>query len=264
MVLAGFRTVAMRILVTFAVEAEFAPWREARKFRVADSALDAYESMTGDAKICVVLTGIGCKRTWDITSISCWGEDRFDVCISSGLAGGLRPEYSTADVLVAGAIRDYKGRPPLACDPDLVKKAVSCGAKFVEAFYMSDRILVSKEEKQAVAHLGDAVDMESRIVVGRSMDKGLVERCVAIRAISDCANEALPLNLNQAVDDAGNISLKKVLKELAQQPLAMPSLIRFGVNSRKAAATLAILLERYISSLARTPAEERLQEVAGT
>src|SRR5260370_34313008 len=55
----------MRILVTFAVEAEFAPWRKLRKFdlmrlgpRGASEFTQLWETLIGDTCVSVYLTGI--------------------------------------------------------------------------------------------------------------------------------------------------------------------------------------------------------------
>lgn len=254
----------MQILVTFAVDAEFAPWRKLREFRLVDPILNAYETLEGDAKICVVLTGVRCEHAWDVTAISIWREHLFDVCISSGLAGGLKHNYRSGDVLVAGGIRDYKPQPLLPCDPDLVKKAAMCGAKLADAFYMSDRILVTADQKRMAAPLGDAVDMESRIVVDRCQDAAFAARCVAIRAISDTAQEDLPIDFNRTVTLVGSISLGKVMKELIHRPQALPALVRFGLQSRRAAESLARFLDRYVSALVGTVGRECLEEVSAT
>ena len=141
-------------------------------------------------------------------------------------------------------------------------QAVACGATRTQAFYMSNRILITTGEKQGAATLGDAVDMESRIVVGRGADKAFARRCVAIRAISDAAQEDLPVDFNEAITPRGDISLKKVFRELARHPQVLASLVRFGVRSRRAAESLALFLDRYVLALARAKQMERSTGVA--
>ena len=90
----------MRILVTFAVEAEFAPWRKLREFRKLDSTdSDCFSSRIGDGELTVLLTGMGCKRAWVQATKVIWGGD-VDVCISTGLAGALRPGHTVGETLV--------------------------------------------------------------------------------------------------------------------------------------------------------------------
>lgn len=240
----------MRILVTFAVEAEFAPWRRRHEWIVTDALLDAYEATIGRTKVFVVLTGVGSGHAWDITAITHWGEQPFDVIVSSGLAGALRQEHKPGEVLVARAIRDSKPQKPLPCDEGLVQLAEASGAKVVEAFYTSERILVRAEEKRKVSDLADAVEMESRQVVGQGRLPGWRgSRCVAIRAISDGVDEDLPLDFNKVLDLRGDVNTRQIIAEVARRPQVLPSLARFGWQSRRAAGALAVFLDRYIAAL---------------
>ena len=88
----------MKVLVTFAVDDEFAPWRKLRKFQRIEEEKDveAYRSSAGGLEICALLTGIGGKKAWVNATRIIWGGD-VDFCISSGLAGGLRAEHLVGD-----------------------------------------------------------------------------------------------------------------------------------------------------------------------
>jgi adenosylhomocysteine nucleosidase len=240
----------MRILVTFAVEAEFAPWRRLhRDWTVKDHVLHAYELWRKDTSLCVILTGMGCERAWDVNAISIWGSD-FDVCISSGLAGALNPELRCGDVVVAEAICDHKGQKPLICDPDLAELAVQQGAKRVAAFYTNDRILVTANEKKRARQFGDVVEMESRRVVGTTgHGLGWGARSLAIRAISDEAAENLPVDFNAMVTHSGDVDTRKLLLHTARNPKSLPALISFGRRSHLAARKLVEFLEEYVISL---------------
>ena len=96
----------MKILVTFALDNEFAPWRELRKFRAADwGSVDGFAAEIAGAEVGVVLTGVGPKPAARKISSLLRGEvDSFGCCISSGLAGGLRPEYKIGQILAARAV----------------------------------------------------------------------------------------------------------------------------------------------------------------
>src|SRR5579885_3355831 len=85
----------MFVLVTFAVDAEFAPWREIRKFRKVklnekhwSGGADVYETQVGDCCVWVSLTGMGIKSL-DFKSATCLRSAGIDAIISSGLCGGL-------------------------------------------------------------------------------------------------------------------------------------------------------------------------------
>src|SRR5207244_938695 len=89
----------MRVLVTFAVEAEFAPWRKLRGFeKMTKGKAQFFRARIGASEVNVLLTGVGGKNAWlQATKVICDGE--VDFCISSGLAGALRPEYHLGGVL---------------------------------------------------------------------------------------------------------------------------------------------------------------------
>src|SRR2546429_8452304 len=91
----------MRVLVTFAVEAEFAPWRKLRGFeKMTKGKAQFFRARIGASEVNVLLTGVGGKNAWvQATKVICDGE--VDFCISSGLAGALRPEYHLGDGLGA-------------------------------------------------------------------------------------------------------------------------------------------------------------------
>jgi nucleoside phosphorylase len=240
----------MRVLVTFAIENEFAPWRRMHKWSVTDAVLEAYETTVGNTKVFVVLTGVGSEHAWDSTAITHWGEHPFDVIVSSGLAGALRAEHKVGEVLVARAICDFKPQKPLQCDKELVQLAGMCGAKIVQAFYTSDQIMIRAEEKRKLADLADAVEMESRRVVGQGHMPGWRDsRCVAIRAISDEVEENLPLDFNKVLDFRGDVKPRLIMAEVIRRPQILPSLVRFGWRSLRAAKSLAIFLDRYIMEL---------------
>src|ERR1700753_4004980 len=78
----------MFVLVTFAVDAEFAPWREIRRFRKVklnerhwSGGADVYETQVGDCCVWVSLTGIGIK-SFDFKSALCLRSAGLDAIIS--------------------------------------------------------------------------------------------------------------------------------------------------------------------------------------
>src|SRR5882724_9815037 len=91
----------MKVLVTFAVEAEFAPWRRLRRFRrSARTGVSSYEATLAETKIEVVLTGIGkaaCEGAF--IAIGFLEGREPDFVISSGLAGALRSGLSPGDLV---------------------------------------------------------------------------------------------------------------------------------------------------------------------
>ncbi|HVH60388.1 MAG TPA: hypothetical protein VM709_08640 [Candidatus Sulfotelmatobacter sp.] len=237
----------MRILLTFAVAAEFAPWRKRRGFeKIAKGKAQFFRARIGDSEVNVLLTGVGGKNAWLEATKAIWG-GAVDICISSGLAGALRPEYHLGDVLAARAVQ-AAGRKQVAADRQLVRLAQEHGALAVDSFYSADHVIGLASEKRELASLADAVEMESREVLYEVAAFGA--RGVAIRGISDRADQNLPLDFNRVVTSTGEVSIPRVLGEMVRHPSSTAGLIRFANQSRVAAEKLAAFLDRYVEAVA--------------
>ena len=258
----------MRILVTFAVEAEFAPWRAGRKF-VPQSAkgLKLWKSAIGNSEIFVVLTGIG-NNSANVLELllRVAGSDRhFDVCVSSGLAGALRPDFKLSDIVVGKVLKSSVihadlGRDRLETDKQLVELAVAHGAKTAEAFCTVQKVLTTAQQKSVLATKADVVEMESFDVVKEGYAWGA--RGVAIRAISDRADEDLPIDFNRTISSNNQVSVSRVFAEVVRNPGTLGPLIRFGKQSRNAAEALARFLEVYLLELVEVVATQDSLKVA--
>lgn len=238
----------MRILLTFAVAAEFAPWRKRRGFeKIAKGKAQFFRARIGDSEVNVLLTGVGGKNAWLEATKAIWGGE-VDICISSGLAGALRPEYHLGDVLAARAVQAAGRKQVVAADRQLVRLAQEHGALAVDSFYSADHVIGLASEKRELASLADAVEMESREVLYEVAAFGA--RGVAIRGISDRADQNLPLDFNRVVTSTGEVSIPRVLGEMVRHPSSTAGLIRFANQSRVAAEKLAAFLDRYVEAVA--------------
>src|ERR1700728_4429319 len=127
----------MKVLITFALANEFAPWRKLRRFeRVSVDASDrTYAASVGECEVRVVLTGAG--RFAVQRSLAHAFDGSPDLCIASGLCGGLKPAYAPGDVLAARTVADVAGVRLIHSDQEMVRRARSAGAKLVEKFLVS-------------------------------------------------------------------------------------------------------------------------------
>ena len=241
----------MKVLVTFALENEFAPWCKLRNFaRVAAGNRDqTFTARVGSADVRVVLTGAGRFAAERVIPQAL--EVRPDVCIASGLSGGLKQDYRPGDILVARAAADARGARWVLGDPELVTHADASGARVVEKFLVSERVVSRVEEKEALASFGDAVDMESIYVLSAAAHRGI--RAVAIRAISDAADSNLPLDFDRVFDKRGAVSMTKVIGQVLRRPHRIAGLMRLAHESQRAAAALADFLDAYVQSIAEDP-----------
>jgi adenosylhomocysteine nucleosidase len=245
----------MRVLVTFAVDAEFAPWRKLRQFdRMEADGCPAFSTTIDGMRLDVLLTGIGGRKAWIKATKIIWNGDT-EICISSGLAGGLREEHRPEEVFVARNVHPSSWKTVVHSAADLVDIAAISGAKIVGDLYSADRVVLLSSDKRELGKVADAVDMESGDVLHEAAAFGA--KVVAVRAISDSVEENLPLDFNRVTTDTGDVSMPRILGEVAQSPASIPALIRFGKQSRRAAEKLAFVLEKIVTQLATTQASDK-------
>ena len=260
----------MRILVTFAIENEFAPWRDRRGFRaepqpkpeivgseIADVKIEppeTYSAEIGGVRVQVVLTGAGPKPAASAISQAIQAApDHIDFCISSGLAGALRPQYRIGQVLAArevrsGSIESAQRGDTLPSSEALLSFASECGATPVEKFHTAGRVIGRAAEKKHLGETADAVEMESYVVLGEARRRGVP--AIAVRAISDSADEDMPFDMTGVFTEEGRISMPLVLAQMAKHPQAIPAVMKLGQSAKTAATELAEFLDRYIEKLA--------------
>jgi len=245
----------LKILVTFALENEFAPWRSMHNFHDATWG-NANVSITeiSGADIAVLLTGAGPRAAREAISRIVWSESgNLEYCISAGLAGALRSEYSIAQVLAGeevvseGARDDDGANSVVASSASLISFAAECGATVVGKFYSAERAISRADEKKHLGNAYEAVEMESFEILSAASASGVP--AAAIRSISDLAGEDLPLDMNEVFSDEGQVSIPRVIGQVARHPQSLPGLIRLGQQSKLAAESLAKFLDRYIAKL---------------
>ncbi len=242
----------MRILVTFAIKAEFSQtcsrhpfvpyefenWEKRREF-------DLFKANVGSDEVTVLLTGIGSENA--VNAMSTIPIDMHDVCISAGLAGSLDARLHPGDVVVGRASETLDQALKVKSDAALVDLAVRCGAHAVDVFLTSGQIVATAEEKQELSARGSVVEMETTHILSAAGKQHVP--VVAVRSISDAADEDLPVDFGRVLDSHGHLKFGGLFKEVGIHPYRLAPLMRFGRQSRNAAASLADFLDRYISAL---------------
>ena len=92
--------------------------------------------------------------------------------------------------------------------------------------------------------MDDRSDLETAAIVAVAASHGVP--FVAIRAISDTAEEELPLDFNACLDGSGRISRSKVVGKAAMNPALIAPLWRLHKRARSCAERLADLVCRSI------------------
>src|SRR2546422_692659 len=243
----------MRILVTFAVDAEFALWRRMRRFRRTRWATrPAYVTQIDGAEIGVVLTGVGPQRARQ-AAFEVMMAEPVDICVSTGLAGALQAEHLPSEIVAARGVWSEEESRTIRSDELLLQRAGECGARTVEKLCTADHLVLTAREKARLGVFADAVEMESFEVLKEARAWNV--RAVAVRAISDAAGEGLPLDFTGLVGARGELRIFHLLKDISRHPVPGAAPGRVGRESRRAAASLALFLDRYVAHLANRRAE---------
>jgi len=240
----------LKIIVTFALPQEFAYWRRIRRFEQLNTDNDCiYLMRSGDAEVYAVMLGIGMRSV--PSELQELLAQPADLCIASGLAGSLKKQHRVGTIVVAKAVKTSGPERAIQSDKSLVETAAQLGAVSVDCFFTSPRVVNSQAEKLCLGAIADAVEMESFYVFSQAAKYKVL--CVGLRAISDSAETTLPIDLNRVVHDSGGIRWSSALYEIAKAPLQMPQLMRFGIESARAARNLAHFLDRYTQCLIADP-----------
>jgi nucleoside phosphorylase len=263
----------MKVLVTFAVETEFAPWKKALSLRTrVENGITIHESEIGGVTADFLVTGMGVENASRCAEIVM--SEPYDAVIAAGFAGALRSELNAGDVVVATSVQHQSPeapasgtkRPPgnpqtIISDRDLVARAAANGATTVETLLSVDKIAATAEEKSQIAPFANAADMESFAILSAARTHAIP--AVAIRVISDSLHQDLPADVNTLVNDNGAVNVPGVAKYVVSHPLAVPAVIRLGRRSKSAAETLKRFLESYIRGLSLASDTQPRDELQG-
>jgi nucleoside phosphorylase len=234
-----------RVLVTFAAATEFSSWRRMSGFRrIIGEHAPVYAKQIGGVEVYVVITGIGTRLVRNELREFL---NSADLCIASGLAGGLRRQHRAGTVLVAKGVKQGGGSQVIAGDESLVKIASQSGATPVECFVTSSVVVSTVSEKQRLGEMADAVDMESFDILRQARECNVP--AAAVRAVSDDASTHMPIDFNRIIDERGQIGWLPALYEVSKTLELLPQLIRFGIGSSRATRNLADFLDRYMKAL---------------
>ncbi|HXJ04888.1 MAG TPA: hypothetical protein VNH65_07305 [Candidatus Acidoferrum sp.] len=260
----------MRILVTFAIKAEFSQWASRHLFVPYEfenwetrREFDLFKANMGPDEVTVLLTGMGAENA--IRAMSSIPVELHDVCISSGLAGSLDAGLKPGDVAVARISETLDQECRVASDATLLELAVSSGAKPVQVSLTSEKIVATVDEKEELSQKGSIVEMETSHILAAATQKQVP--CVAVRAISDAADEDMPVDFARILDSHGHLKMGGLLKEVGLSPYRIPLLLQFGRQSRAAGKSLADFLDRYTSEISRNwtkPAHSKIEEFSAT
>jgi adenosylhomocysteine nucleosidase len=179
----------------------------------------------------VILVGIG-KRNAERAIRAALAEERPTLVLTSGSAGGLRPDLTLGTVV-------FDADPETGLEPALL----AAGAQRAR-FHCSARVAATAAEKRALREStgADAVEMESEPIRAVCREQRIPS--ATVRVILDTSEEDLPLDFNDLLTAEQRMSYRKLTLALVKSPGKVGALIRLQKRSQAASKRLAEVLGR--------------------
>ncbi|HIJ95372.1 MAG TPA: hypothetical protein HPP94_06485 [Desulfuromonadales bacterium] len=183
--------------------------------------------------------------------------NRPDLIISAGYCGGIAPELHVGGVVVATTLLQAaaSGVQQVAVEiPPVVQRFALEGA--ADSFRVCVGTFVgtsSVMSKRWLAGLLNndfpcaVVEMESAAIARIAAENGIP--LIAIRSVSDPADEELDFSLDEFCDSSLRIRPARILLTILRKPRIIPQLVRLSGNSRRASQSLTSALRRLIPLL---------------
>ena len=216
-------------------------------------------SLTG-RNCCLVESGMGPKRAAAATRALLGATDA-RVVVNFGFAGAVTAGPTVGDIVVAQRLLCLHERlftEETGLDPDLTERLAAALAApgnerrftlFRGAFITANDIVAKAElaTRLPIDLPQPVLEMESA-AVARAAARAEVP-FVALRSISDAADEELGFAITDLTDAELNLRLHRVLITVAKRPWIVPQLLRLAKNTRHAGETLAAAMETAVSCL---------------
>jgi adenosylhomocysteine nucleosidase len=184
-----------------------------------------------------------------------------DLLINFGFAGGLTGGTVVGNIVVANRLLLYRERlfseqAGIAAEISEELTGILAGSlhgegpQILRGTFITASQILRKKEMASLLPPGAAnpvLEMETA-AVAQAAGEGNVP-LIAIRAISDGAEEELGFTISEFTDSEMNIRLGKVLWTVAKRPWIVPQLLRLSGNSRIAGKSLAMALAALLGAL---------------
>jgi adenosylhomocysteine nucleosidase len=158
--------------------------------------------------------------------------------VSAGVCGGLDPRLDVADLVIPERVLGPTGAQHAlgsAAHRAAVARASACAGLLV-----TTREVVATPEAKAALHAATgavAADMESACILTHATASGC--RALVVRAVSDRADQTLPLELVRLVAPAGGLRLARALALIGVRPALVSRAIALRRRTHRALRAVA-------------------------
>ena len=231
------------IAVTFALPAESSGLRQQlREVKIIrQGGQEIPTGRMGGREVRIIHTGVGAKAA-RARLIQCLDIAAPALLISSGFAGAARSNYRVGDLLLA---ENFSDPGLLATARRVLREQLVHTAKMLSVARMID----SLEEREEVwrRHQAVAVDMETETIAAVCATRHL--RMLSLRVLSDTPLHPFPLPGEILFDiERQKTPSFRLIKYLAAHPPAIPRLVRFGGQIKRARRSLTSALVTVLRS----------------
>lgn len=206
----------------------------------------------GGCRLRLTVCGTGPRNAAAATAAA-MEHDRPAVVVCAGLAGALHADLRAGDLVVATRVIDMESEGQWDCDPALVTLAGALTDRPVPSpaegrvLITSPRIVGSAAEKARLSPRAALVDMESAAVARAAHARGIP--FVAIRVVSDVADEDFPIDINRYVDARGNLQRARLAAAALCRPRGLMFLLHMRKTAMAASRTLSVFMEAFCRRL---------------
>lgn len=203
-------------------------------FALREEAAAFKQRLVGQSDVACALTGIG-RENAERVARQYLDRLRPAQVLTCGFAGGLNPHLTPETVVFETEDERLRGR------------LVAAGARPAR-FHCAGRIAITAAEK-ALLHRqtgADAVEMESAVIHTLCWDRKIP--VATVRAISDTAEEDLPLDFNHLSRPDKSLDLPRLITYVIRRPRLISPLLQLQKRAQGAATRLAGVLAQVTQS----------------
>jgi adenosylhomocysteine nucleosidase len=199
--------------------------------------------------IILVVTGMGLTHVEQALT-ALFAESIPDLAVLLGFGGALYDGAAIGDLVIGSQVSLVSegefGTIEFSCEKSLLDVFSQKPALQMGTFFTLKKLVPKREVKQAVpaGTPYPVCDMETYLFARLFSERGIP--FVAIRSITDRADEEIPVRLLEVVDRSGNYRFFQAVGLLLRRPQLIPRAVALGSHANRASKALWYALDTFI------------------